>query len=179
MRDKMPALSSNARKISIIPFSGDSAIRLKSVISFQNIQLSGLLIVKQKGDTVIGAFINEFGIKGFDFVVYSGNCKLMSLMNALDKWYIRGVLCDDLAFIFTTSNRTVNIDSIQNESFNSGKLIYKYWFNSNNNLYKVERFVNDNRTGELTISTDNKIVMNNTKRALVYQMSIIENNNIK
>lgn len=54
----------------------------------------------------MGSAINEFGIKGFDFILdkQKGKVKLRNVVKFLDKWYIKRVLRADLALLLRESN---------------------------------------------------------------------------
>lgn len=66
--------------------------------------ITGLCIVKRSGGELRGSLINEMGAKAFDFVVTDANCQLLNIIPALDKWYIRKTLADDLFFLFGVDN---------------------------------------------------------------------------
>ena len=111
-------------RITVLMANGNKIVRLRTVISLGNVQLTGITVVKQSGDTTRGVFLNEFGIKGFEFEVVSGKCRLMHILKNMDKWYIRRTISDDLAYIFTTSDARRTTDGNYAASF--GKQTYVY-----------------------------------------------------
>ena len=69
-------------------------------ISFAGTSLTGLMIAKQMADgSVRGSFTNEFGVKGFDFEYSSGHIRLLYIMPAMDRFFIRRALKQDLSLI--------------------------------------------------------------------------------
>lgn len=60
--------------------------------------VSGICVLVNDGDTVNGAVINEFGITllGFQYVVPDDKVKLSTVVAAVDKWYIRKALANDV-----------------------------------------------------------------------------------
>lgn len=60
--------------------------------------VSGICVLVNDGDTISGAVINEFGITlmGFRYVVPDDNVKLATVAAAMDKWYIRKALANDI-----------------------------------------------------------------------------------
>jgi hypothetical protein len=65
---------------------------------------SGIVILKQIDERWEGRMINEFGVGMFDFSVRNGKCRLRNIMPALNKWYIRKTVEDDLAFLIGKAN---------------------------------------------------------------------------
>jgi hypothetical protein len=79
-----------------------NVIKFQTLISFRETELSGILIFKKMTDsTSAGSFINEFGLKGFDFSISPDRAKLGYTFRKLDKWYIRRTLETDLHFMFS------------------------------------------------------------------------------
>lgn len=74
-----------------------------STIQFNRNTLSGICIVKKEENKYIGTFINEFGIKAFDFIYdhKRKNVKILNTIEFLNKWYIKRVIRKDLKFLFT------------------------------------------------------------------------------
>lgn len=77
-----------------------------SVIQFKSNTLTGICIVKNEQEKYNGTFINEFGIKGFDFTYDSTKNKIViiNLVKFLDKWYIKNTLKKDLKFLFNNKS---------------------------------------------------------------------------
>lgn len=164
------SVSENANLITVIPFPDSSAVRLKTVISLENAQLSGITIVKLNGNTVKGVFINEFGLTAFEFVVCNGNCKIRNLIGQLDKWYIKRTLSDDYAFIFTTLYHNAKNDAVVKEY---SKQEYNYSFRNKSTLQHMERHKKGVLTASLVIDNDSSFTMTNIKRNITYRMNIL------
>ncbi|MBN1462442.1 MAG: hypothetical protein JXQ69_04520 [Paludibacteraceae bacterium] len=160
-------------KIAVVP-STSSSISLRTLISFKNTEVSGITIIKQSNDTTTGVFINEFGLKGFEFIVSNGACKISHLIKQLDKWYIKETLANDFAFIFTCTYNPNNATTIQ-KTIN--KQQYNYYLNPNFVLFKMERFTNNKLSGQIELQNDSSFVITNTKKNIHYKMSIIDNQN--
>ena len=162
------------KPLSVIAYRDGKVTRLKSEINFNQAQLSGITIVKQKGDTVVGAFINEFGIKGFEFEACKGKCKITNLMSKLNKWYIRQTIENDLAFIFTITNQTFRSEEMQIASYS--KTQFRYTLTQTEKIRKVERMEKGKLTGKLHFENDTTFIMSNIKRNLIYKMQILSGN---
>lgn len=79
-----------------------TVIKFRATINFKKTGLSGILILKKMTDsTSAGSFINEFGLKAFDFSVDPDRTKLGYTFRKIDKWYIRRTLKTDLHFMFS------------------------------------------------------------------------------
>ena len=74
-----------------------------STIQFNRNTLSGICIVKKEENKYIGTFINEFGIKAFDFIYdhRKMSVKILNTIEFINKWYIKRVIKKDLKFLFT------------------------------------------------------------------------------
>lgn len=164
------SLKNNA-KISAVP-SSNSSISLRTAISFKNTEISGITIIKQKNDSITGVFMNEFGLKGFEFVVSQKGCKLSHVIKQLDKWYIKKIIANDFAFIFSNTYNPNNATTIQKTT---NKQQYNYYLNPNFVLVKMERFTNNKLSGQIELQNDTSFVMTNTKKNIHYKMSIIDN----
>ena len=84
----------------------NSVTRYAMDISFREAGLTGVCLLKDNGPEVVGSTINEFGIKGFDFILdkEKGKVKLKNVMKFLNKWYIKRVLRNDLAVLLREYN---------------------------------------------------------------------------
>ena len=98
---KAPSESIAVRK-DMSGFSDTVNVRkYKATINIKNAEMTGILICKKTSDsTSAGSFINEFGLKGFDFSISGSHAKLGYTFKKLDKWYIRNTLETDLHFMF-------------------------------------------------------------------------------
>lgn len=105
-------------------------------ISFRGAGLTGICLLKDNGDKIMGSAINEFGIKGFDFVLDKGKgkVKLKNVIKFLNKWYIKRVLRKDLALLLRENNtprqlgkRKLNVEKdgvcLENSKYH---IIYKF-----------------------------------------------------
>ena len=82
-------------------FDSINVRKFQARIDFKSIEMSGILIFKKINDSIsAGSFINEFGIKGFDFTQTKKGTRFSYLIKKLDKWYIRKTLANDLHFLF-------------------------------------------------------------------------------
>ncbi len=62
--------------------------------------VSGIMLVSENDENITGSMINEFGVSAIDFS-YSREkqkVKLLSVVNFLNKWYIKRVLKNDIKF---------------------------------------------------------------------------------
>ena len=77
-----------------VSFSDTLAVRrYKAKINYKTTEITGILICKKiNNSTLAGVFINEFGIKGFDFTLTETGAKMGYVFKNLDKWYIRNIL---------------------------------------------------------------------------------------
>lgn len=108
------------------------SVRYSTLISFRGSGVSGISILKLKEENMlVGALINEFGIKAMDFTYNrkKGKAKLVNVISFLDKWYIRKVVQADLAFMLkttestTTKHRVLTVEDdgaidLQNKKYN-------------------------------------------------------------
>jgi hypothetical protein len=82
-------------------FDSVSVRKFQASIIYNKSEISGILILKKTNDSIMaGSFINEFGIKGFDFIISPEGTILSNIFRKLDKWYIRRTLGNDLHFLF-------------------------------------------------------------------------------
>ncbi len=84
----------------------DSVTKYTMDISFGEAGFTGICLLRDNGTEIVGSAINEFGIKGFDFILdkQKGKVKLRNVVKFLDKWYIKRVLRADLALLLRESN---------------------------------------------------------------------------
>ncbi|MGN0281670.1 MAG: hypothetical protein ACI4B3_05140 [Prevotella sp.] len=63
--------------------------------------ITGIAVLNDDSVSTVGSFINEFGIKAFDFCYDKRRrkVKLMNVMKMMDKWYVRKVLRHDLLLL--------------------------------------------------------------------------------
>lgn len=84
-----------------VPDQGQRAL-YSTTISTDRATLTGVCMMKNAGDTLLGSIVNEFGIRAFSFSVMPdrNKVKLHEVMPALNKWYIKRTLRDDLRCLF-------------------------------------------------------------------------------
>ena len=92
-----------ANKNTGIDFSDTLSVRrYKARIYYKSTEITGILICKKiNNSTLAGVFMNEFGIKGFDFSLTNSGAQMGYVFKNLDKWYIRKILETDLHFMFS------------------------------------------------------------------------------
>lgn len=117
-------------------FDSSNIRRFKAQISYSGNYISGLLLYKKLSDsTFAGSFINEFGIKGFDFTLSKNSVDLEYVFKNLDKWYIRKKLETDLHFIFSRPEMLTSCsirDTLVYVATHSRSLHYVYYVSNNN-----------------------------------------------
>lgn len=73
-------------------------------------EVTAICFLMQREDgSVVGSFVNEFGVKVFDFTYSDSKAKVMNVMGPLNRWYIRRVLNKDFSFILSNINRNENV----------------------------------------------------------------------
>jgi len=88
-------------KSDTILFSSTNVRKFHTTIKLKKSEMTGIMVIKKMSDSLTaGSFINEFGIKGFDFRITPDRVEFSYLFKKLDKWYIRRSLGNDLHFIF-------------------------------------------------------------------------------
>jgi len=159
-------------RIAVFAATGSNTIRLRTAILFGKAQLTGITVVKTSGDTARGVFLNEFGIKGFEFEVVRGKCRLLHILKNMDKWYIRRTISDDLAYIFTISDAYRTADGEYVASF--GKQTYIYSLRDGKTV-KSARKSGGKITGTMDLSADSIYRYENVRRNLAYTFQFIHN----
>lgn len=89
----------------LFPFNDNEPTRYTVAITFKNSSFSGICVVKQKDDIIVGTIVNEFGIRAFDFKMTDDRhrVKLLNVMKPLDKCLIRKTIAKDLKRLFNSS----------------------------------------------------------------------------
>ena len=83
-----------------VNFSAEGVNRYRVNISFGEGGISGIMMVSLNGSTYKGTVVNEFGIRGFNFICSASETKLTDVMTFIDKWYIRRTIAADLQMLF-------------------------------------------------------------------------------
>ena len=146
-------------------------------ISYKSTEITGILICKKvKEDALRGVFINEFGIKGFDFTLTAKGVKMGYVFKNLDKWYIRKTLGKDLHFVFyqpvDLSMCTVGDTAVYVAAVNR-RLHYVYHKANENSMVRVDRYTAGRKTATMERATNvkkqNVIRLRHTDAALQYE----------
>ena len=60
--------------------------------------VTGIMILKETSNEIVGSMVNEFGVSAIDFIYFKNNnsIKLLNVVSFLNKWYIKVVLKKDL-----------------------------------------------------------------------------------
>lgn len=66
--------------------------------------LTGVAIMREQGDSILGSMVNEFGVSAIDFIyIKSKNkVKLVNLIGFLNKWYVKPTLKGDIRHCIAT-----------------------------------------------------------------------------
>jgi hypothetical protein len=170
------------QKAAISLFDTTQVRKFKTKINYKSTEITGIIIVKNINDsTLAGSFINEFGLKGFDFTIANNSAQLGYIFKNLDKWYIRNKLESDLHFIFSRpacSACLIN-DTVAYVSIVKRSLHYTYYTTSKNNTIRADMFKNSHKTASMQQYTDelSRIVltMKNNDSSLSYELIEITN----
>ena len=160
-----------------------NVVKFKTRINLKKAELSGILIYKKMNDsTSAGSFINEFGLKGFDFTVDRSRARLGYVFRNLDKSYIRKTLETDLHFMLSKpkyfticliNNTSAAVSTISNY------LHYVYYFPKNKYFEKADMYRRARKISSLqqyyTESEGFVIKMEHNNGTLRYELSEIKN----
>jgi len=125
-------------------------------IVFSDNSITGDCLIKKNGNEWRGTFMNEMKVKAFDFIVTDNKCELLNVIPAMDKWYIKKTVADDLYYL-------INVDN-PNASFHK----------------KTKRFEQDDilvvnfKKKQILAKPDNSILLMNNRRNLQYELRIVE-----
>ena len=119
----------------LLQISGKRNYRV--TIAARGAELTGICIIKTDTTGSRGAVVNEFGIHALDFTLSPDRkkVKLLNVMPAMNRWYIKRVVRGDLKFLFgATQNpqrkgkRTVTVDADSTLTLVNSKYGLKYSF---------------------------------------------------
>ncbi len=65
--------------------------------------VTGICLVRQTEQGLVGSVVNEFGIHFFDFTCQGNRVTVSNVFAAMNKWYIRRVLRNDLRLLAASS----------------------------------------------------------------------------
>jgi len=126
-------------------------------ISKDNVNISGIWIVKLIDESWRGTMVNEFGLKMLDFTCTAKACKLLNVVAIMDKWYIKKTIARDVQFML----------EIDNPAYKAGRKADRRMINDTLTIsYKREKLLQRFATGEM--------VMHNRKRNLTYSFKKID-----
>lgn len=76
-------------------------------ITLSRAGITGICVLRDDGNQVVGSIVNEFGIKAFDFVYdkKKDKTKLRNVIKMLDKWYIKKVIAADFSVLIRKYNK--------------------------------------------------------------------------
>jgi hypothetical protein len=83
-----------------IDYPKETSIRYKTQIEYNQLNLSGIMVIRFKQDTLRAVMLNEFGIKYFELYCTQNKCRINNLLSGMDKWYIRKILESDFLLLF-------------------------------------------------------------------------------
>lgn len=155
---------------SCFTYPDSTSLRLKTTINYKDIQMSGITIAKMYSDTVMGMFINEFGVTVLGFRTKETQCKLFSVIGQLDNPLIKNELKNDLGFIFLVCKYPSNtfwIDFPNNNAINLAK------FPGLDSNVISQRYYKKELTGDCKRYNDT-IVFTNKKQNITYTFVPIE-----
>lgn len=68
------------------------------LIEVDRAAISGVCIMREKDEQILGAIVNEFGVTafGFSYKPKTGRVRVVNVIPQLDRWYIRHVLRRDI-----------------------------------------------------------------------------------
>jgi hypothetical protein len=158
-----------------------TVIKFRTTINFKKNGLSGILILKKMTDTTsAGSFINEFGLKAFDFSVDQDRTKLGYTFRKLDKWYIRRTLETDLHFIFSKPGHfaTCLINKTPAAVYSIGSSVhYVYYIPESPEVERAEMYRKGRKVSGLqqfhSVTYGYRLIMEHTNGSLRYELSEI------
>ena len=127
--------------------------RYRIAMSRDNMNISGIWLVRYMDETWRGTMVNEFGLKMFDFTCTARTCKLINVVALIDRWHIRRTIARDVQFMLEIDNPTFKAGQRADRTLNNGALTISH----KNKL--LQRFAND------------EMVMQNKRHNLTYSFN--------
>ncbi len=160
------------RFVSIFPFEDGKSLKIQASVEHLNFYITGVVVAKMIGDTVKGVFMNEFGVKVFEFEVLRGRCRLMHVLEIFDKWYFRKTIRNDFAFIFTLIDKPLEEVGVYEYPFCGNKNVYRYLFEQGKitTLLRIEK---GKTTAVVECGSDSVLTLRNTDRNIAYKFKIV------
>lgn len=69
--------------------------------------VTGICLTRQTEQGLVGSVVNEFGIHFFDFTCRNNRVKVSNVFPAMNKWYIRRVLRNDLKLLTANTPQSI------------------------------------------------------------------------
>lgn len=129
----------------LLPLDGRSQYGV--AIAARGAEITGVCIVKTDAAGSRGAIVNEFGIHALDFTLSPDRRKvrLLNVMPALDRWYIKKVVRKDLRILFSaTQPGTQRARRVITVGADGGVTLHNEKFKLKYNLTKI----NNDETAE-------------------------------
>jgi len=130
--------------------------RYRIAIVKDELNISGIWMVKRMDETWRGAMINEFGLKIFDFTCTANRCKIIHPVAMMDKWYIKKTIADDVQFMLEADN----------PAYKTGRTARRSLDNNTLTITNKNRMLQRLPSGEMA--------MYNKKRNLTYTLNKME-----
>jgi len=112
-------------------------MHFRATVIFGDNRVTGLMGIRQKEDlSICGSFINEFGVKGFDFIYSNGKMNLVYIMPALDRMMVKKILKKDLSMLVKYGISDLGMIR-ESESSASPKILYPNLNNPKHNMKAV------------------------------------------
>ena len=124
--------------------------KYRMAISKDNMNISGIWIVKYVDDSWRGTMVNEFGLKMFDFTSTASACKLINVVAIIDKWHIKKTIARDVQFML----------EIDHQAFKAGQKADRRRSNDTLTISYKNKMLQRFTTGEM--------MMHNKKHNLMY-----------
>lgn len=78
--------------------NNDERSRYTFQIETSKAAITGIMLLKETPDDIVGSMVNEFGVSAIDFIYNKkkNSIKLLNVVSFLNKWYIKMVLKKDI-----------------------------------------------------------------------------------
>lgn len=95
------AVAQTASAQTFCPQNDGEKMHYNVFIELPKMYVSGICIMAKDSDALNGSIFNEFGISFLEFTyhIQKQKAELHSVMDMMDKWYIRKVLKDDIVHV--------------------------------------------------------------------------------
>jgi len=125
--------------------------RYRIMMSKDNMNISGIWMVRYMDKSWRGTMVNEFGLKMFDFTCMPSDCKLINVAALIDKRHIRRTISRDVQFMLEIDHQAFKAGQKADRNQSNDALTISY------NKRVLQRFANgemkmQNRRHNLTYS---------------------------